>query len=254
MKLIQKILIKLKYLVLIINYKLFNSKTDDGYANLVLNKSIIKKTIAFSRLKPIKKYNINYQRTERFLEFIKKKKLKTIVDFGGGAGYHYFIAKKKLPNFNFKWLVIENKTMVKLCNKKLIYKNLFFYNSINKIKKIDVFFSSCAINYLNNADEILKKISNKKFKYIYFTRTPLSEDISVSFKQYSLLSNNGPAKIKREKDEIVCTENYILSKTIFESFFKQNFMLTKKYIDEKQAFYARGKYYDTYTYIFKSRS
>ena len=43
MKLIQKILIKLKYLELIINYKLFNSKTDGGYNNLVLNKSIIKK-------------------------------------------------------------------------------------------------------------------------------------------------------------------------------------------------------------------
>ena len=97
-----KILIKLKYLELIINYKLFNSKTDGGYNNLVLNKSIIKKTIVFSRLKSTNEYDINFQRTLDFLEFIKKKKLKNIVDFGGGAGYHYFIAKMKLPYFNFK--------------------------------------------------------------------------------------------------------------------------------------------------------
>ena len=108
MKLIQKILRKLQYLILIINYKLFYSKIDSGYNNLALNESIIKKTIVFSKLKPIKKYDVNWQRTVRFLKFIKKKNLKNIVDFGGGAGYHYFIAKMKLPNFNFKWLVVEN--------------------------------------------------------------------------------------------------------------------------------------------------
>ena len=74
MKLFQKILRKLKYLIFIINYKLFYSKSHKGYNNLVLNKSIIKKTIAFSRLKPIKEYDVNWQRTVRFLEFIKKKK------------------------------------------------------------------------------------------------------------------------------------------------------------------------------------
>ena len=127
MKLIKKILKNIKYLGLLINYKLFSSEKNKGYNNLTLNKSIIKKTIMFSKLKSINEYDINWQRTVKFLEFIKKKKNKKIIDFGGGAGYHYFIAKMKINNFNLKWLVVENRIMAKLCNKKLKYKNLFFF-------------------------------------------------------------------------------------------------------------------------------
>ena len=76
MKLIKKILKNIKYLGLLINYKLFSSEKNKGYNNLTLNKSIIKKTIMFSKLKSINKYDINWKRTLKFLEFIKKKKLK----------------------------------------------------------------------------------------------------------------------------------------------------------------------------------
>jgi len=73
MKLIKKILKNIKYLGLLINYKLFSSEKNKGYNNLTLNKSIIKKTIMFSKLKSINEYDINWQRTVKFLEFIKKK-------------------------------------------------------------------------------------------------------------------------------------------------------------------------------------
>jgi len=251
MKLIQKILRKLKYLVFVINYRLFYSKADSGYNNLALNESIIKKTIVFSKLKPIKKHDVNWQRTVRFLEFIKKKNLKNIVDFGGGAGYHYFIAKMKLPNFNFKWLVVENRLMVKLCNKKLNYKNLFFFNSLNIIKKTDVFFSSCAINYTKDPIKTVKAISKLNAKYLYFTRTPLAENQSLVFKQISLLSDNGPCKINNEKEILIECENKIISRQSFESIFRNKFVIIEKYIDEKKAFFHKQESFDTYTYIIK---
>jgi len=253
MKLIQKILRKLKYLVFVINYKLFYSKTDSGYNNLVLNESIVKKTIVFSKLKSTNEYDINFQRTLDFLKFIKKKKLRNIVDFGGGAGYHYFIAKMKLPYFNFKWLVIENRTMVKLCNKKLNYKNLFFFNSLNIIKKIDVFFSSCAINYTKDPIKTIKSIIKLNAKYLYFTRTPLVENQSLAFKQISLLSDNGPCKINNEKEILIEYENKIVSRQSFESMFKNKFVIIDKYIDQKKAFFYKKEFFDTYTYIFKKK-
>ena len=95
MELIKKIFRIVRYLVFKINYRLLYSKKISGYNNSVLNTSIIKKTIIFSKLSSINKYDINFQRTTKFLQFIKKRKLKSIVDFGGGAGYHYFIAKIK---------------------------------------------------------------------------------------------------------------------------------------------------------------
>ena len=251
MKLIQKIAKKLRYLVFLINYKLFYSKTYNGYNSLALNKSILKKTILFSKLKSTNEYDINFQRTLDFLKFIRKKKLKNIIDFGGGAGYHYFIAKMKMPDFNFKWLVVENKIMVKLCHKKLNYKNLFFFNSLNIIKKTDVFFSSCAINYTKNPIKTVKAISKLNAKYLYFTRTPLAENQSLGFKQISLLSDNGPCKINNEKEILIECENKIISRQSFESIFRNKFVIIEKYIDEKKAFFYKQESFDTYTYIIK---
>ena len=253
MKLIKKITTKLKYLTLIINHKLFLHKKRGGYNNLALNNSIVKKTIVFSRLKSVNEYNINWLRTVKFLKFVEKNKIRKIIDFGGGAGYHFFIANMKSPNLNLKWLVIENKIMVKLCKKKIKYKKLFFSDSFNKIKKADVVFSSCSINYTTNPIETIKSIIHLNTKYLYFTRTPLAENKSFEFKQISLLSENGPCKIKNEKEMLVEYRNKIISQQNFEEIFKNDFTIILKYVDEKNAFFFKDKSFDTYTYIIKRK-
>jgi putative methyltransferase (TIGR04325 family) len=253
MKLLQRTIKKLKYLILIINYKLFPPKKNKGYNNLALNKSIVKKTIIYSKLKSINDHNINLQRTVKFLKFLKKKKLKKIIDFGGGAGYHFFVAKIVYPNLNLKWLIVENQIMVKLCNKKIKNKNLFFFDSFKQIKKADIFFSSCSINYTTNPIETIKTIIKLKPKYLYFTRTPLAENKSFKFKQISLLSENGPCQIKNEKEILVEYENKIITRQSFEEIFKNDFTIILKYIDEKNAFFFKDKSFNTYTYIIKRK-
>jgi putative methyltransferase (TIGR04325 family) len=253
MELIKKIFRIVRFLVFKKNYRLLYSKKISGYNNSLLNKSIIKKTIIFSKLSSINKHDINFQRTTKFLKFIKKKKLKSIVDFGGGAGYHYFIAKIKLSNFNFKWSIVENAMMVRLCKKKLKYRNLFFFNSLDKIKKSDVFFSSCAINYTKNPFITLKKIFNLKVRYFYITRTPFSTKENLEFKQSSLLSDNGPCKIKNEKEILIEYKNKIINMNNFENILKNKYIILSKYIDEKKAFCFGNKCFDTYTYIIKKK-
>jgi len=232
---------------------LFNLEKKNGYNDLELNKSIIKKTIEFSKLVTINDRDKNIRRTLRFLEFIKKKKIKNIVDFGGGAGYHYLIAKTKLPNVNYKWSVVENRTMVKLCNKIFKRKNLFFLNSLNNIKKTDILFSSCAINYTKNPLRTLKIISKLNSKYFYFTRTPLTKNKTTKFKQISLLSENGPCKINNEKKMIIEYKNSIINKECFENVFKDKFIIISRYVDQKKAFYFKNNFYDTYTYVLKKK-
>jgi putative methyltransferase (TIGR04325 family) len=251
MKLIKNILRIIKYYTLNLRLQFYPFK--NGYSNSLLNKSIIKKTIKFSKFTSINERDVNNRRTISFIKFIKRRKLKTILDFGGGAGFHYFIARIKLPNLNFKWLVVENRTMVRLCIKKLKYKNLFFSDSLNKIKKIDIFFSSCAINYTKNPIETIKSIIKLKAKYLYFTRTPLTKNQSLEFKQISLLSQNGPCKIRKEKEMLIEYENKIINRQKFEDMFKNKFFCIAKYIDEKKAFFYKKKSFDTYTYIFKKK-
>lgn len=251
MKLIKKITTKFKYLTLIVNHKLFLHKKKEGYNNLALNNSIVKKTIVFSRLKSINEYNINWHRTVKFLKFVKKNKIRKIIDFGGGAGYHFFIANMKYSNLHLKWLVIENKIMVKICKKKIKYKNLSFSDSLSKIKKADVVFSSCSINYTTNPIQTIKSIIQLKTKYLYFTRTPLSENKSFEFKQISLLSENGPCKINNEKEILIEYQNKIISQKSFEEIFKNKYDIIVKYVDEKKAFFYKKNFFDTYTYILK---
>jgi putative methyltransferase (TIGR04325 family) len=148
---------------------------------------------------------------------------------------------------------VENRTMVRLCIKKLKYKNLFFSNSLSKIKKIDIFFSSCAINYTKNPIETIKSIIKLKAKYLYFTRTPLTENQSLEYKQVSLLSENGPCKINNEKEMLIEYENKIISQQKFEDMFKNKFFIIEKYIDEKKTFFYKKKFVDTYTYILKKK-
>ena len=74
MKLIKNILRTIKFYALYLSYRLFYLKKDNGYNNLTLNKSIIKKTIKFSNFYLVNQQDINFQRTIKFLKFIKKKK------------------------------------------------------------------------------------------------------------------------------------------------------------------------------------
>ena len=249
MKLIQA----LKYYIILIKYNFSQHKKEGGYNSLILNKSIINKTVNFNKFTLNNKNDQNYQRTIKFINFIKKKKLNSIIDFGGGAGYHFFIAKKKLSRFNLKWSIIENKTMVRLCNKEPKHKNLFFFNSLEKVNNADIFFSSCSINYTQDPIKTLKVISKLNTKYFYFTRTPLTENDNLEFTQLSYLADNGPLKIKGEEKIFIKYRNKITNIKTFEGIFKDKFQIILKYIDEKNAFFYKNKFLDTYTYIIKSK-
>ena len=74
MKLIKNILRTIKYYAFNLSYRLLYLKKVTGYSNLTLNKSIIKKTIKFSKFTSINELDIKNQRTIKFIKFIKKKK------------------------------------------------------------------------------------------------------------------------------------------------------------------------------------
>jgi hypothetical protein len=99
----------------------------------------------------------------------------------------------------------------------------------------------------------LKIISELNAKYLYFTRTPLAENESIKFKQISLLSDNGPCKIKNEKKMLIEYENNIINIKYFENIFKNKFIVVSKYVDQKSAFSFNNSFFNTYTYIFKKK-
>jgi hypothetical protein len=132
-------------------------------------------------------------------------------------------------------------------------KTYFFFNSLEKVNKADIFFSSSAINYTQNPIKTLKAISKLKTKYFYFTRTPLTENDNLEFTQLSYLEDNGPLKIKGEEKIFIKCINKITNIKTFEGIFKDKFEIILKYIDEKNAFCYKNKSFNTYTYIIKRK-
>ena len=243
----------IKQLIILLKYKIFN-KIIVGYEDLSLNKSILNKTLKFKNISEKYKNNINYQRTKFFCDFIKNKRLQHIYDFGGGAGYHFFIIRKYIKH-KLYWNIIENKQLVELAKKKIREKNLKFHKEIKWDKiRMDVFFASSSLCYVKDMVKLLYKISNLKSKYLYLSRTPLTNDKSLSCIQYSRLSDNGPCKIKNDLVALVKYRINILNIKIFEKILKKNFYIEEKYIDEKNSFRINDQYYHTYTYIFKKKN
>jgi putative methyltransferase (TIGR04325 family) len=90
-----------------------------NYENNKLSSYIINKTKKNNKLKNGEDLKINQLRALYFSWFIKNKNFHKILDFGGGAGYHFFLTKEFLEKkYNLDWNIVENNTMVNLCKKK----------------------------------------------------------------------------------------------------------------------------------------
>lgn len=124
-----------------------------------------------------------------------------VVDFGGGAGYHYFVARKVLPkSVALSWNIIETKSMSARCQE--VFRNrsetqeLSFYSSIELAnllgKDIDIVFSSGALCFAPDPADSLKDLVGLGAKYIFITRTPFSEGGKLFSVHKSRLRDNGP--------------------------------------------------------------
>ena len=91
-----KLIRALKYYIILIRYNFSQYKKECGYNSLILNKSIINKTVNFNKLTLNNKNDQNYQRTIKFINFIKKKKIKFYYRFWWRSWLSFFYCKKKI--------------------------------------------------------------------------------------------------------------------------------------------------------------
>jgi putative methyltransferase (TIGR04325 family) len=121
-----------------------------------------------------------------------------VVDFGGGAGYHFVNAKLAL-NKKFNWFVIETPKMAKYANK---YSNIDcrFYSdfsvAVKEMKEIDLIFTSSSLQYCSDPLVELENLLKINARYIFITRTPFLENSKkIITIQCSKLSRNGPGPL-----------------------------------------------------------
>ena len=163
--------------------------------------------------------------------FLKENKGNTpkIVDYGGACGENILFLKSIFGNDILKSsFVIETKAQVKESKKWNYSKKINFSNDLKKVldeNKIDIFFSSGSLSYIERPYEILSMIKNYKIPLICLTRNNFSKE-PKSFIQVSNLADNGFGEhIKEYGNPKIWYPSQLLNETKIKKIFNPEYKL-----------------------------
>lgn len=159
----------------------------EGYENEELIDTIYRKTVAFQPAG----------------EWPLVTNLKRVLDFGGGAGIHYKLARQQSPGI--RWAVVETPAMVRRAS-QLATDQLMFFADIQEaadwLGSIDLMHSNGAIQYVDDALGTVRALcATQPVKMVWY-RVPV-DDVAKVEVQTSLLSNNGPGQLAAGNDKLV---------------------------------------------------
>lgn len=163
-----------------------------------------------------------------------------VVDFGGGGGNHYTVAKCVLnSSIKLNWNVIETEAMVNAA-KFLENNELSFFSNIqgalNKTGQVDLVFSSGALHCCDDPLVVLQNLVSVKARYLYITRTCFNKGgekfISI---QHSSLSENGPGMLPSGfTDKAICYPNVFIPIDQVESVLQSEYEIRFKILEDKE--------------------
>lgn len=98
-----------------------------------------------------------------------------VADFGGGAGVHYWEARKIFGDI-FEWVVIETESMAALASQAGLNGLTFVANigaAKTKLGAIDLLLISGSIQYCPEPDQFLAQLEQLEAKIVILRRTPV---------------------------------------------------------------------------------
>ena len=122
---------------------------------------------------------------------------RTVIDFGGAAGIHFFLSKSFVPNLK-SWIVIETRAMVEQQeqNRQEKLKFCTMDDLVYKDPDCDLLYLSSALQYVQDPIQTLNQLIQIRPKLILISRTPFNQkDTTAIFTQTSKLSSNGPGPL-----------------------------------------------------------
>jgi len=125
----------------------------------------------------------------------------TVLDFGGAAGAHYFLARAFLPShIKIKWIVVETVSMTELANRALASDELTFVEDLDKAKKlvdeVDLIHSSGTIQCLSEPYSCLRELIDIPARYMLLNRLFLTKGPRDLFTTHDTrLHAHGPGTI-----------------------------------------------------------
>jgi putative methyltransferase (TIGR04325 family) len=183
-----------------------NDCTERGYENSDIVKVVVEKTKNYrDRLvrgdNPVELNSTSAYGLCSLLSSIALRDEVNVLDFGGAAGAHYFLAREVLPScYRLNWLVVETAEMVKQASGVLCCEELRFVScldeAVHTMERIDLLYTSGALQCVDKPQDYLKKLVTIGADHILFNRLGLtSGDHDVLTIHESWLSWNGPGQM-----------------------------------------------------------
>jgi putative methyltransferase (TIGR04325 family) len=164
------------------------TETLDGYDEPELIEVIFRKTVA-------------YKPQGSWPEMIGAS---SVLDFGGGCGLHYKLARCESPGV--RWAVVEIPAMIQRAT-ELATDNLRFFPDIASaaawLGAVGVMHSNSALQYTPAPLETLRQLCALRATRMLWQRLALSNSSIERELQTSLLGDNGPGSMPGLKEKIV---------------------------------------------------
>ena len=130
-----------------------------------------------------------------------------VLDFGGGSGTHYWVAKQILGNHvELDWRVVETPAMVEAVTRyELANEELTFYSDLQEAVSdatFDAVYASSSIHYTPDPYATLEILCNIPSKRLVITRTPMADEDLILL-QTSRMRDNGPGPVPESLEKSV---------------------------------------------------
>ena len=179
-----------------------NNCTERGYENADIVNVVVEKTKRyrddlFQKSLPVQLNVTSAYSLCALLASIEPKEI-NVLDFGGAAGAHYFLARSILPSScRLNWLVVETPAMAEKARRILSSDELSFSSTLidatNSMKPIDLLHTSGTLQCVDRPYDYLRELISTSANHILFNRLGLTKgNHDVITTHDSWLSWNGP--------------------------------------------------------------
>ncbi len=179
-----------------------------------------------------------------------------VLDFGGGGGTHYSIVRaSRRSNQELRWNVVETTGMAEAARKKLVCKELNFFDDIEEaaadLGHVDLVLTSGALQYTPDPLGFLLRLLAVKGDHLFITRTAFNgTDNQVVSIQKSLLSNNGPGSLPPGfKDRQIKYPVIFASRRQAKSLIEESYKIRFSICEDKDAYSVCNQSLDMFGYF-----
>jgi len=229
---------------------------NDGYQEKNIINNVLAKNFHFrEQIASGPSFELASLRTIIGLALATSNKSLKVLDFGGGGGADYSIARIAFDSdIKLKWNVVETPAMVSK-TKALENEELKFFDSVfsasEDLEEVDIILTSGSLQYCPDPILILKNLLSVNAKYLFITRSAFNQGEAVLFGiQDTLLSKHGPGPVPDQFiEETVSLPTVFAPKRTVENLIHEKYIVRFQIMEERGAYKVGNKSIDMYGYF-----